>query len=87
MIFPCRSDHQMRQYGKRHILEGDGGAVEQFQIISAVRTGKGCYRFRIKFGVICVPDAGSQFLFRIIGKKGLHYLVRHILIGHFRKFF
>ena len=57
MILLCRCSQKMRKNGERHILERDGRAVEQLQMICIPHFHKGSDYFCIKLGVICAVNA------------------------------
>ena len=56
LIFLCGCNQKMGKYGQCHILEGNGCAVEQLQIISAFRFYQWCNYFGIKLAVVSVAD-------------------------------
>ena len=82
MVFLCRCRQQMRQNGKRHILERNRRAVKQLKIIYSVLLPQRGDLLRIKLAVVSPVDAALQLLLRKIGQKQLHHLVSHLLITH-----
>ena len=74
--------HQMGQDGERHILERDGGTMEQLQEISAVRLHKRRDLRRIKLLVVSAVDAVLQLLLCKIRQELAHNRVSCLLIAH-----
>ena len=82
----CRG-HQMRQYGKRHILKRNRRPMKQLQIPGAVRLCQRGNFFSIKFAVISLCNTVFQLFFCIICQIQLHDLIRSLLITHTCIFF
>ena len=81
----CR--HQMRQNGKGHILEGDGGAVIQLEIIGTVRLDQRSDDRGIEFIVIRAGDAAAKLFFRKIRQIAAHDAVGQFTVIHPGQFF
>ncbi len=77
----------MRQNGQSHILERDGFAVKQLQIIGIVRINKRSDHFGVKLAVVSLCNTVLQLIRCIVRQKALHHLQCRLLIGHPRKRF
>ena len=82
LVFPGRRQHQVGQNGQGHVLERDGGAMEQLQIPDTPRLHKRSQLLRVKLGVIRLPDTVLQFLPGEIRQKQLHHLIGSLPIIH-----
>ena len=82
MVLLRRRDHQVRQNRERHVLKGNGGAMEKLHVFHAVYVSERSDGRRIKLAVIRCGDAALQLFFRIIGKKQLHDFIGNLTVGH-----
>ena len=85
MILLCSRGHKIRQDGKRHILKGDGLAMEQLQKMCSVMGNKRSDPIIIKLGIIRTMDAVFQLLLGKVREHAAHYLICHSAVIHFRQ--
>ena len=74
----------MRQNAQRHVLESDRRAVEQLEVVSAVRLDKRSDLLGVKLRVVCRVDAGGQLFRRVIRKEQGEHGERRLPICHRR---
>ncbi len=58
----------MRKNGESHVLEGDGGAVEKLEVVSAIGVDHGGNLLGVELAVISALDAGLKLLLGEVGQ-------------------